>query len=58
MPEKNVKLSSLRNIHIPTNNFKELNKLKAKLVWNKIGVPLGTRTETRNLDGKFDWKQK
>ena len=47
--------------HILTKKITELNELiyaGAKLVCKKIGVPLKTRTETQNLDGKFDWKRR
>ena len=41
-------------------NITELNDLisdEAKLVCEKMGVLLKTRTETQNLAGKFDWKR-
>ena len=43
------------------NNIMELNELiyaGAKLVCDKIGVHLRTRTEIQNLNGKSNWKHR
>ena len=48
--------------HMLTNNITELNELinaGAKLTCEKkIGVSQKTRTETQNMNRKFDWKHR
>ena len=47
--------------NILTNNITELNELiyaGAKLVCEKIRIPLKSMKKNQNQDGKFDWKHR
>ena len=59
----NIETNKINQIlpYIPTKNITELNELiyaGAKLVCEKIGIPIKSTKKKSNQDGKFDWKRK